>query len=266
MIDPDGAVGDRAASCFDIAARGLNVIHNVRGEGATWKGRGDLVTAADEASEKFIAAEIRSRFPDDEIICEEGTRYAGSSGFTWLCDPLDGTLNFARQAGPWAISLALLHGSKIVAGCVVDGSSGDVFTAVRGGGAKRNGEAIHVSSSSSLVQSLVGFDCPYDMNARMQTTYPAVGELLQIAAALRCYGSCAVALCMVAAGGLDAYAVEHGKPWDFAAGTLLVREAGGSVTTWSGGEYHPHRHVQVLATNSILHGALRDVVTHFATE
>jgi fructose-1,6-bisphosphatase/inositol monophosphatase family enzyme len=102
------------------------------------------------------------------------------------------------------------------------------------------------------------------MNARMETTAPAVRSLLAVSGALRCYGTCAVALCMVAAGEIDAYAVEYGKPWDFAAGTLLVREARGTVTTWSGAAYDPRRDLQVLATNATLHNAIVNVTSPFS--
>lgn len=256
----------RATACFEIAARALEVIRESRNHSGAWKARGDLVTCADEASEKYIADAIRSQFPDDEVICEEGTKYDGTSGFTWLCDPLDGTLNYARGIGPWAVSIGLLRGTDLLAGCVAEGTSGDLFTATRGQGAQRNGQSIRVSETDVLSRSLIGFDCPYDMKARMETTYPVVGELLRVSGALRCYGSCAVALCRIAAGDLDAYAVEYGKPWDFAAGTLLVREAGGKVTTWAGGDYHPQRHLQIFATNNALHSSLAGIVARFAIE
>jgi myo-inositol-1(or 4)-monophosphatase len=233
---------------------------------ATWKAAGDPVTAADQASESFIATEIRRRFPNDAMISEEGTSFAGDSGFRWLADPLDGTLNFAHNIGPWAVSLAVLQGSEIVAGCITEGRSRDVFTASRSSGAQRNGRAVRVSVTQTMREGLAGFDCPYDMTARMRTTYQAVGELLRVSAALRCYGSCAVALCMIASGEIDMYAVEYGKPWDFAAGTLLVREAGGQVTTWSGRHYDLERDIQVLATNGVLHESVVEVLAPLARD
>lgn len=181
----------------------------------------------------------------------------------WLVDPLDGTFNFSRNMGPWAVSIGVLRGSDIITGCIVEGISGDVFTAARGAGAQRNGTPLRVSATAPLHEALVGFDCPYDETARMKTTYPAIGALLEKSKALRCYGSCAVALCKIAAGELDVYAAEYGKAWDFAAATLLVREAGGRVTTWAGHHYSPEDHTQVLATNGILHASVRELLTPF---
>lgn len=164
---------------------------------------------------------------------------------------------------PWAVSVAVLRGRNVVAACVVEGTSGDVFTASRGGGATRNGQPINVSATAALRDALIGFDCPYNREARMSTTYGAVGKLLEPAAALRCYGSCAFALCKIAAGELDAYAVEFGKSWDLAAGMLLVREAGGTVTTWTDHHYYPEDDTQVIATNGLLHGAVVDLLTSY---
>ena len=257
---------DRSDACFEIAAQAADIVRATRTHTASWKARGDLVTPADEASEAFIAAAIRNRFPDDRIVCEEGTEYGGTSGYLWLCDPLDGTLNFARDMAPWAVSLAVLHGDEVIAGCVVEGANQDVFTASRGDGARRNGQRISVSETAFLRESLVAFDCPYNMTARMTTTYHAVGELLQVSAALRCYGSCAVALCKIACGEIDVYAVEHGKPWDFAAGILLVEEAGGKVSRWCGRRYDPQRHLQILATNGVLHDAALTATKPHASE
>jgi myo-inositol-1(or 4)-monophosphatase len=253
----------RVAACFDVAQRARHIVLATSRTKTTWKGRADPLSGADKASTKFIVADIKRRFPNDEIVCEDARKYPGSSGYTWFCDPLDGTLNAIRNSSPWGVSVALMRGAKILAGCVVEGKSGDVFTAVLGGGAQRNGKVINVSGQGMLRRSLVAFDCPYDMGPRNDTTYRALGKLLRVSGALRCYGSCAVALCLVAAGEIDVYAVEHGKPWDFAAGALITREAHGSVTTWSGTPYDPRRNLQVLASNSILHDKVVAAIRSF---
>lgn len=253
----------RVTACFDVAPRARHIVLATSRTKTKWKGRADPLSGADKASTKFIVAEIKRRFPDDEIVCEDARKRLGSSGYTWFCDPLDGTLNAIRDGSPWAVSIALMRGDKILAGCVVEGRSGDVFTAVLGGGAHRNGKTITVSREATLKRSLVAFDCPYDVGPRNDTTYPALGKLLRVSGALRCYGSCAVALCLVAAGEIDVYAVEHGKPWDFAAGTLITREAQGSVTTWSGAPYDPRRNLQVLASNTILHSKVVAAIGSF---
>lgn len=254
---------DRVETCFRAVPQALNVVREIRDNSFKWKGRADPLSAADEASTEFIVAEIRRRFPGDEIICEDAPDYPGDSGYTWVCDPLDGTLNYIRGAAPWAVSLGLLRGREIIAGCVAEGTTGNVFTAELGGGAQRNEDKIQVSKPAALNQSLIGFDCPYDDDPRRDTTLPAVEQLLLASGALRCYGSCALALCLLAAGDIDAYAVEHGKPWDFAAGTLIAREALGTVTTWAGAQYDPMRNVQVLATNTTLHNELVKLIGSF---
>jgi myo-inositol-1(or 4)-monophosphatase len=257
------SVDPRVAACYQIAKEACDLARVMPPTIMVEKSNGDLATLADIAAHTFIIEEIIKRFPDDTIKSEEGSPTPGTSDVVWHVDPLDGTLNFLRHMGPWAVSIGVLRGNTIVAGCIVEGSTGDIFTASQGAGAQRNGRPIHVSATAALNEALVGFDCPYDQGPRMQTTYPAIGKLLEKSKALRCYGSCAIALCKIATGELDSYAVEYGKSWDFAAGTLLVREAGGTVTTWAGENYHPEHNTQVLATNGILHENIRGLLTPY---
>ena len=257
-----GAVASdpRIAACYEIATRAADLARVIPPTAMGEKANGDVSTLADIVAQNFIVEELRRRFPEDRVIAEEGTTRSGSGSVRWEIDPLDGTLNFMRHMGPWAVSIAAVRNNDILVGCIAEGSGDDVFTAAQGFGAQRNGRPIQVSSTEALALALVGFDCPYDHGPRMRTTLPAVGELLRESKALRCYGSCAVALCKIATGELDAYAVEYGKSWDFAAGTLLVREAGGKVTTWAGEHYHPEHNTQFLATNSTLHEPVKTVL------
>jgi myo-inositol-1(or 4)-monophosphatase len=250
----------RIAACYDIATRAADLARVIPPTAMGEKANGDVSTLVDIAAQNFIVEELSRRFPEDRIRAEEGTPRSGSGCIRWEIDPLDGTLNFKRHVGPWAVSIAAVRHEDILVGCVADGSNGDVFTAAQGFGAQRNGRTIQVSATNALTEALVGFDCPYDHAPRMRTTFPAVGELLRESKALRCYGSCAIALCKIATGELDAYAVEYGKSWDFAAGTLLVREAGGKVTNWAGDHYYPEHNTQVLATNSTLHEAVKPLL------
>ena len=262
------AVDPRIAACYEIARSACDLARATPPTAVGVKPNGDEATLADITSQKLIIEEIRRRFPADGIKAEEGwpTPLDGTNDIVWHVDPLDGTINFKRNMGPWAVSIGVLRGDEIIAGCIVEGTSGDVFTASSGAGAQRNGEAIRVSTTEPVKLALAGFDCPYDDPPRMTTTYAAVGSLLKESKALRCYGSCAVALCRIATGELDVYFVEYGKSWDFAAGTLLVREAGGTVTTWAGQPYHPEHNTQVLATNGILHDDVEKLLAaHVAT-
>jgi myo-inositol-1(or 4)-monophosphatase len=258
------AADRRIGACFEITPEAARVVRATLPTDAVVKLNGDVATRADRDSGTFILSEISKRFPDDTVITEENAPYTGTSGFIWLVDPLDGTLNFQRNMGPWAVSVALLRYPEVLAGCIVEGSRGDVFTTSRGGGALRNDLPIRVSTTTDVKEALIGFDCPYDQEPRMGTTYGAVGRLLGASKALRCYGSCAAAMCMIATGELDAYAVEYGKSWDFAAGTLLVREAGGAVTTWRERHYYPEHNTQVLATNGLLHSEVATLISVFA--
>jgi myo-inositol-1(or 4)-monophosphatase len=257
------ATDPRITACYEITKRAADLARVIPPTAIVEKPNGDVSTLADIAAQRLIVDELRRRFPDDAIRAEEGSPLSGSGNIRWEVDPLDGTLNFKRHMGPWAVSIAALRGESIIVGCIVEGISGDVFTAAQGAGAQRNGTTIQVSTTVTLKDALVGFDCPYDQEPRMSTTYPALGELLRAAKALRCYGSCAIALCKIATGELDVYVVEYGKSWDFAAGTLLVREAGGKVSTWAGEQYHPEHNTQVLATNGVQHNAVKELLrTH----
>lgn len=247
------ATDPRVATCYELATRAFELARVMPPTTLGTKPNGDLATLADVTAEGFIVAEIRRRFPDDGINAEEQAPITGTNDVVWHVDPLDGTMNFRRHMGPWAVSIGIMRGRDIITGCIVEGVSGDVFTTALDGGAQRNGRTIHVSKTAAIKEALVGFDCPYDEAPRRDTTAPALNRLLLSSKALRCYGSCAVALCKIATGELDAYFVEYGKSWDFAAGTLLVREAGGIVTTWAGQNYYPEHNTQVLATNGILH-------------
>jgi len=168
----------RIEACFEVVPQAVEVVHETPKDEIDWKSPTDPVSKADKASRDFVVTALRARFPDDEIICEDAPKYPGGSGYTWVCDPLDGTLNDIRGGAPWAVSLALMRGQEVIAGCVGEGRSRDVFKAVVGGGARRNDLRLQVSKLAILKRSLVGFDCPYDEDPRNDTTYPALREPL----------------------------------------------------------------------------------------
>lgn len=255
------ATDPRIGACYEIATKARDLARVMPPAIRGIKRNRDVATLADVTAEAFIVAEITKRFPNDGITAEERKPIPGTNDVVWHVDPLDGTMNFKRHMGPWAVSIGVMRGSDIFAGCIVEGVTGDVFTTALHGGAQRNGRTIHVSTTAAVKEALIGFDCPYDDPPRSTTTKAAVSTLLAKSEALRCYGSCAIALCKIATGELDAYVVEYGKSWDFAAGTLLVREANGAVTNWAGETYYPEHNTQVLATNGILHGDLTQLLT-----
>ncbi|MEP6666821.1 MAG: inositol monophosphatase family protein [Nocardioidaceae bacterium] len=195
----------------------------------------DVVTAADLASEQLIRDRVSAARPDDAFIGEEGDDIAGSSGVTWLADPIDGTVNYLYGIPQFSVSIAAQHDGVTIAGVVHNPVSGETFTAVRGGGARLDGAAITVSRQTDVAQTLVGTGFGYRADVRRHQV-AETAALLPTVRDIRRLGSAALDLCNVACGRLDAY-VERGlKPWDLAAGRLVVTEAGGRVEGINGAE------------------------------
>jgi len=188
----------------------------------------DIVTAVDVASEQLIRRTILTARPDDSFVGEEGDDISGASDVTWVADPIDGTVNFLYEIPQFAVSLAALVGTQVVAGVVHNPTSGETFTAVRGGGAFRDGTPIGVSSCTSLDTALVGIGYTYVAEVRRHQAVEN-SRLVPVVRDVRRFGSAALDLCFVACGRLDAYAERGLKPWDLAAGGLIAAEAGANV-------------------------------------
>ncbi len=188
----------------------------------------DIVTAVDVASERLIREEIIAARPADAFVGEEGDDIAGSSGVTWVADPIDGTVNFLYDIPQFAVSLAARVGDTVVAGVVHNPISGETFTATRGGGAFLGGRRISVSSCTDLRWALVGTGYTYLAEVRAHQAVET-SHLVAVVRDIRRLGSAALDMCFLACGRLDAY-VERGlKPWDLAAGGLIASEAGARV-------------------------------------
>jgi myo-inositol-1(or 4)-monophosphatase len=188
----------------------------------------DVVTAVDVASEQLIRDEIRVARPHDSFVGEEGDDVRGDSPVTWIADPIDGTVNFLYGIPQYAVSLAARVGSKTVAGVVHNPAIDETFTALRGGGARLDDRPISVSSCPRLSEALVGIGYHYVAEVRSHQA-GETARLIPFVRDVRRLGSAALDLCFVACGRLDAY-VERGlKPWDYAAGRLIAREAGARV-------------------------------------
>ncbi len=184
----------------------------------------DFVSAVDIASETRIVSGILQDWPDDGVLGEEGARIAGSSGWTWVIDPLDGTRNYLTGAGPWSVSIAVQHGNDTVVGVVHDPALDETFSAVRGSGATLNGGHLQASQAPRLAESLVGvsFNPSPATKVRMagilSLLLPGIGDVRRIPAAL--------ALSYLAAGRFDCCLALDTQPWDIAAAVLIAREAG----------------------------------------
>jgi len=232
----------------------------------TKKGAIDLVTEADVAVEKMFRALIAERFPDHTILAEEFGQDQDTKGAThcWVFDPIDGTNNYAHGLPIFCSSLALEIDGKGMIGAIYDPTREELFVAERGGGAFLNGAPIHVSDASTLLESMLVTGFPYDVHKRIPEIVGLFGEFVGTARAVRRLGSAALDLCYVAAGRMDGFWEQYLKPWDIAGAAIIVEEAGGKVTDFSGGPFSSRRH-QVLATNGQIHDAMLKIIADFTT-
>jgi myo-inositol-1(or 4)-monophosphatase len=189
----------------------------------------DLVSAADDRAERAIVTAIRRQRPDDALIAEEGSSAPGSSGVSWYIDPLDGTINYLYGIPHWSVSICCADTSGPLAAVVFQPLRDELFTATRGGGARLGEMRLAVTDKGDLSSALIATGFGYD--AAQRTTQgrileKVIGEVRDI----RRFGSAALDLCWVAAGRYDAYFESVEQPWDWMAGAMLVREAGGRVT------------------------------------
>jgi myo-inositol-1(or 4)-monophosphatase len=220
----------------------------------------DLVTKADYASEQALLNFLRERFPEDGIITEEGSSSAleegRAEGFRWVLDPIDGTVNYANGLPMWVISIGLLYGEQRVGGIVEAPLLRERFRAVLGQGATLNGKPISVNSKAQLRQGIVGTGFPYDRAQRAEPLSRALANMLRETGGVRRIGAAALDLCYVAAGRLVGYYEMSLKPWDSAAGSLIVEEAGGRISDMSGGPLNIFTSKGLAASNGLVHDAL----------
>ena len=224
----------------------------------TSKGYRDIVTDADTAAETVILNMIRERFPDHATLSEEAGGSDIGNGYTWVVDPLDGTTNYAHRIPVFAVSIGVLEGGEPLIGIVHDPLQGQTFVAERGEGAMLNGEPVCVSRVEDFGHTLVGLEWGRGDETRRRAL-AWLRELAPRCGTVRALGSAALGLAYVAAGWLDAYFHLALKPWDSAAGMLLVAEAGGRCTTLTGEPYRVDS-PGCLATNGLIHEELLGVM------
>ncbi len=217
----------------------------------SYKDTTHLVTEADLVSERAIVEVIREYFPDHQVLAEEGSKGGTNPDFRWIIDPLDGTTNYAHGVPFFAVSIGLEAYGEIVLGVVYDPNQRELFIAEKSGGASLNGRAIHVSGISELSRSLLVTGFPYERQLLplAMRQFEAMSYRCQ---AVRRTGSAALDLCYVAAGRFDGYWEVSVYPWDVAAGSLIVTEAGGAVSDLGGGPFRVDGGT-VLASNGRLH-------------
>jgi myo-inositol-1(or 4)-monophosphatase len=224
-----------------------------------YKGAVNLVTEMDFRSERIIVSEIRKRCPEHGFLAEEKAQERTSSPYRWIIDPLDGTTNYAHGYPIYAVSIALEKMGKIILGVVYDPSREELFVAEKGEGARLNGRRIRVSSASRLSQSLLATGFPYDLRESRANNFDHFQNFAFRVQAVRRAGSAALDLCYVAAGRFDGFWEMKLGPWDLAAGSLMVREAGGRVTDFQGRPLGLDGR-QVLASNSRIHREMMKIL------
>lgn len=225
----------------------------------------DIVTAADTEAEAHIVGELLRRFPDHHVVGEEGGGQgapAATAPYHWFVDPVDGTVNFASKLPHFCTSIALATPDRQpLVGVVLDPMRGDLFTAIRGQGAQRNGQPIRVSQTAELIDAVVSTGFPYDKHTNADNNLREFTAFLRRIRGERRLGSAALDLCYVACGWLDGYWERDLKPWDTLAGMLVAREAGGRVTDYQDGDA-PQRldRGQYVASNGRLHAEMLEVL------
>lgn len=256
------AAREAGAILQDYAQRGFEITH---------KGRINLVTEADLASERHIKQLIAAHFPTHRIIAEESWaeeswasehdsfNVSGDDNYSWLIDPLDGTTNFSHGFPCYAVSIGVERKGESVVGVIYDPTRDELFAAERGAGATLNDQPIRVSDVAQLEKALTVSGFPYDIRERMHEYLPAWREFLNHSQAVRRLGAAAIDMASVACGRMDGF-WEHGlHAWDVAAGWVIIEEAGGRVTKLDGSPFDNYSS-SLLCTNSLVHDEMLAVL------
>ena len=244
----EGAVRDAGGAILEMSRAGS-------WSASTKSGPRDLLTSADQESERILVQRLTEARPSDGIVSEEGAAHPSSSGLTWIMDPLDGTTNFVHSRPRWCVSIACVDETGELVGCTYDPTHDEFFAATRSGGAFLNGAPIAVTDVAELTDALVGTGFAYDTPLR-ELQGRQVARVVGRVRDLRRAGSPCLDLADVACGRLDGFYEVLSAPWDRAAGTLLVREAGG-VVSYEPGPLGEH---QIVAAGRNLFGALTSIV------
>lgn len=223
------------------------------------KGPVNPVTDVDLAIEKKLMSLIRGNFPEHRILSEESPPMKGSSGYRWIVDPLDGTINFAHNLPLSSVSIGVEKDGVMILGGVYNPMLNELFFAEKGNGAFLNGKRIRVSPEKKLIKSLLVTGFPYDRQDKAEFYLAFVRSMMEKCTGLRRLGSAAMDLAYVACGRFEAFWEFNLQPWDVAAGILLVEEAGGKVTNYSHQPVLVDRPIQLLASNGGVHEEILDI-------
>jgi myo-inositol-1(or 4)-monophosphatase len=225
----------------------------------TYKGELDLVTNFDNLSQQMIYDRLVRDFPDHDFVAEEGLDQERGSSFRWIFDPLDGTTNYAHRFPIFSVSIALERNEKVVCGVVYDPMREETFTGIKDKGAFLNGKKIEVSTTAELDKSLLATGFPYDLRVSEVNNISHFNHFVTRAQAIRRCGSAALDLCYVACGRFDGFWELKLKPWDVAAASLIVLEAGGHLSDFANGKFSIYSQ-ETLGTNGLIHRQMLDVL------
>jgi myo-inositol-1(or 4)-monophosphatase len=272
-MDLDDVLRVAVSAAREAAGVHARCLGRVPAEEWSEKGVHDFVTAVDREAEATIIGCLLEAFPDHRFLAEEQAtsplaaepagrfvRDPGSPGWTWVIDPLDGTTNYLHRYPMYSVSVAALCDGKPQVGVVMHGATGETWTAIRGRGAFRDGTRIAVSGTNRLEHALIGTGFPFKALERMPDYLGQFDRVIRRCAGIRRAGSAALDLCHLASGYFDGFWELVLAPWDIAAGTLIVREAGGLVTDLAG-SHDVIRGGSVLAGNPFVHAALASILT-----
>lgn len=223
------------------------------------KGHNDFVTQMDKFSEKLLVEGLSRIVPQAGFIAEESTRTDRGDVYNWVVDPIDGTTNFIHSLPPYAISIALMENDKVVVGVIFELGMKDMFYAWIGGGAYLNGKRISVSKASTVEASLIATGFPYNNFERMEGYMKSLYQCMTVSHGVRRLGSAATDLAYTAAGRFDAFYEYDLKPYDVAAGSLLVTEAGGKVSDFRDGDDYIFGR-EIVADNGAIHGDFMKII------
>jgi myo-inositol-1(or 4)-monophosphatase len=228
------------------------------------KGDKDLVTEVDKESERLIVEHLLSRFPNHDIVAEESAYPQSGSPFRWIIDPVDGTTNYAHGYPWFCSSIGLELEGELIAGVIYNPVYDELFTATKGGGAHLNGVRLSVSTRAPLKNSLLGTGFPYDCATDPANNFANFVAFQKKARGIRRAGAAALDLAYVAAGRLDGFWELKLKAWDVAAGVLMVREAGGVVTTFDGSSFDIFSG-RIVASNGLIHDEMVTMLASVAS-
>lgn len=224
-----------------------------------FKGDINLVTEVDRHCEEIIVSQIAEKYPDHDIMAEEGTGDRKDSAYKWIIDPLDGTTNFAHSYPLFAVSIALEHNGQVVGGVVYDPMRDEMFRSFKGAGAFLNDEKISVSDVKTIDRAMVATGFAYNLRQTDDNNLNHFENVLMKAQAVRRDGVAAIDLCYVACGRYDAFWELNLFPWDTAAGMLIALEAGATVSKFDGSSYTVYEK-DIVISNSLIHQELVDIL------